>query len=125
MKWNNVKEENEALKEKATSVVSMRSEEGKGSGKSAGKKGSDLQSGLELLEMDFLLSVVENTAGNDTNDVTMRKINFNELLRREERHQVASSALKVYAIDEEGLYGKDIQCQAMQELAARTAQQHG
>ena len=123
MKWNNVKEENEVLKDKATAVVSMRSEESV-SEKPVERKGSDLQSGLELLEMDFLLSVVENTAGSDHNDVAMRKINFNEILRREQRHQIASSALKVYAMDEEGLYGKYIQCQSMQELAERTSQQH-
>jgi len=125
MKWNNVKEENEVLKDKATSVVNMRSEESSVSEKRIERKGSDLQSGLELLEMDFLLGVVENTAGSDPNDVAMRKINFNEILRREQRHQVASSAMKVYAMDEEGLYGKYIQCQAMQELAERTSQQHG
>ena len=76
---------------------------------------------MELLELDFLLSIVENTKGNGKNDVTMRKLNFNELLRREKLSQVNSKALTVYAVDRSDLYGKDIQCKAIQELAKRTA----
>ena len=119
MKWNNVKEENEMLKEKAsTSVVGVRSEIAKGKG-----KGRDMQGGLDLLDTDFLLSIVDNTDSSQANDVTMRKINFNELLRRNQRHEISSSALKVYTMDVDGVYGKDIQCQAMQELAERTSAQ--
>ena len=87
----------------------------------AEEKSKDLHSGMELLELDLLLSIVENTAGNDQNDVTMRKLNFNELLRRKKLDQVNSKLLKVYAINQGNLYGKDIQCEAMQELAERTA----
>jgi len=86
----------------------------------ATEKNKDLQSGMELLELDFLLSIVENTKGNDQNDVTMRKLNFNEVLRREKLSQVKSKVLTVYAINRGNLYGKDIQCEVMGELAERT-----
>jgi len=89
--------------------------------KPAKERGKDLHSGMELLELDFLLSVVENTKGGDENDVAMRKLNFNELLRREQLNEANSSALKVYAINQGNLYGKDIQCEAMKELTERTA----
>ena len=86
--------------------------------KPAGEK--DLKSGMELLEPSFLLRVVESTESNDKNDVMMRKLSFNELLRREELDRVAGNALKVYAVNEGSVYGKDIQCEAMKELAKRT-----
>jgi len=89
--------------------------------KPAKERGKDLHSGMELLELDFLLSVVENTKGGDENDVAMRKLNFNELLRRDQLNEANSSALKVYAINQGNLYGKDIQCEAMKELTERTA----
>jgi hypothetical protein len=88
--------------------------------KLATKKTKDLQSGMELLELDFLLSIVENTKGNDQNDVTMWKLNFNEVLRRKKLSQVNSKVLTVYAINRGNLFGKDIQCKAMGELAERT-----
>lgn len=84
------------------------------------EKNKDLRGGMDLLELDFLLSIVENTKGNDQNDVTMRKLNFNEVLRREKLSQVKSKVLTVYAINRGNLYGKDIQCEAMGELAERT-----
>ena len=100
MAWNSTSE-----KTKRTApgkVVEMRSS-GKGPSETAGEekpkdesareKGKDLHSGMELLELDFLLSIVENTKGDDENDVTMRKLN----------------------------YGKDIQCETMKELTTRTA----
>ena len=88
--------------------------------KPATEKNKDLHSGMELLELDFLLSIVENTKGNGRNDVTMRKLNFNELLRRNKLNQINSKAVKVYAINQGNLYGKDIQCEAIRELAERT-----
>jgi hypothetical protein len=88
--------------------------------KLAAEKNKNLQSGMELLELDFLLSIVENTKGNDQNDVTMRKLNFNEILRRKKLSQVKSKVLKVYAINRGNLWGKDIQCETMGELAKRT-----
>ena len=90
-------------------------------GEAAQGKGRDLAGGMEMLELDFLLSVVENTKGDDKNDVMVRKLNFNELLRREQLNEIDGNALKVYAVDEGNLYGKDIQCQAIKELTVRTA----
>ncbi len=88
--------------------------------KLAKKRTRDLQSGMELLELDFLLSIVENIKSNTQNDVTMRKLNFNEVLRRQKLSQVNSRTLTVYAVDRSDLYGKDIQCKAMGQLAERT-----
>ncbi len=84
------------------------------------EKGKDLHGGMELLDLDFLLSAVEHTEGKDENDVTMRKLNFNELLRRKKLSQADSNVLKVYAINQGNLYGKDIQCEAIRQLAERT-----
>jgi len=86
----------------------------------AQEKGKDLNSGMELLGLDFLLSIVENTEGNDENDVTMRKLTFNELLRRKEQYHIKSSVLKTYAINQGNLYGKNIQCEAIKGLSERT-----
>ncbi len=83
-------------------------------------KEKDLASGMEMLELDFLLGVIENTRGDDKNDVMMRKFAFNELHRREQLDTVDSNALKVYAINKGNLYGKDIQCEAMKKLTERT-----
>ena len=87
----------------------------------ARERKKDLRSGMELLELSFLLSIVENTKGNDEKDVIIRKLNFKELLRRGKLNEADSNALKVYAINEGNLYGKDIQCEAMKNLAERTA----
>jgi len=89
-------------------------------GEAARERGRDLAGGMEMLKLDFLLSVVENAEGDDKNDVMMRKLNFNELLRREQLNEIDGNALKVYAVDEGNLHGKDIQFQAMKELAVRT-----
>jgi len=86
------------------------------------EQNKDLRSGMDLLDLDFLLSIVENTKGNEPDDVTMRKLNFNEVLRREKLSRVKSNALTVYATNRGNLYGKDIQCEAMEELAERTLQ---
>lgn len=80
----------------------------------------DVASGMELLELDFLLRVVENTKGDNKKDVMMRKLVFNELLRREQLAAVNSDALNAYTINEGNLYNKEIQCGAMKELAERT-----
>jgi hypothetical protein len=87
----------------------------------------DLAIGMEILDLDFLLSVVENTEGNDKNDVAMRRLTFDELLRREQQDTIDSNALKVYAMNEGELYGKVIQCEAMKVLTERTARKgkHG
>jgi hypothetical protein len=83
------------------------------------KKKKDLASGMELLDMDFLLSVVESIDGDDPKDVMMRQMCFDELLRRVRLNCINSQVLKVYAVNPD-TYGKDIQCEAMQELAVRT-----
>jgi hypothetical protein len=90
-------------------------------GESARGKGRDLAGGMEMLELEFLLSVVEEAGGDDKNDVAMRQLNFNELIRREQVNEIDSNALKIYARDGGGLYGKDIQCEAIRELTVRTA----
>jgi len=88
-------------------------------------KERELGGGMEILGLDFLLGVVENIRGADKNDVIMRKLVFNELLRREQLDAIDSNSLKVYAINEGNLYGKDIQCEAMKVLAERTARKVG
>jgi hypothetical protein len=126
MAWNSTSEK--AKRTAPGKVVEVRSS-GKGSetaddekskDESAKERGKDLHSGMELLELDFLLSIVENTKGDDENDVTMRKLNFDELLRRDQLNEADSHSLAAYAINEGKLYGKDIQCEAMKELTART-----
>jgi hypothetical protein len=86
------------------------------------KAGRNLAGGMEMLELDFLLGVIENTDGEDKNDVAMRKLSFNEALRRNQQNEIDSSSLTVYSVDEKNLYGKDIQCAAMKELTRRTEQ---
>ena len=87
----------------------------------ARKNGRDMHSGMELLGLEFLLSIVENVDGNEKNEVEMRKLCFNELIRTDQCSEIDSKALKFYVMDEEELYGKDIQYQAMQELSDRTS----
>ena len=86
----------------------------------AAQRTEDLESGMELLELDFVLGVIENIDGTDKNDVMMRKLCFNEVTRRNQQNEIDSYALKVYAINDGNLYGKDIQCEAMKEMALRT-----
>jgi hypothetical protein len=86
------------------------------------RAGRNLAGGMEMLEMDFLLGVVESTDGEDKNDIAMRKLGFNEVLRRNQQSEIDSTSLTVYAVDEKNLYGKDIQCAAMKELTRRTEQ---
>ena len=87
---------------------------------SPGKNPKDLHSGMELLELDFLLDAVENTAGLDHKDITIRSLNFDELLRRDQLGRIDSNALRVYALNEGNLYDKHIQCAAIKELSSRT-----
>ena len=101
-----------------TSKEKPRSELGK-------ERGKDLAGGMEMLEQDFLVGTVEKTKGDDKDDVMMRKLGFNELLRRGQLKAADSSALKVYAVNKGNLYGKDIQCEAMKELAERTGLRSG
>jgi hypothetical protein len=93
----------------------------KSKGNFAGKGEKDLNSGMELLELGFLLRIIENVNGDDEKDIIIRKLNFKELLRRGKLNKADSNALKIYAINKDNLYGKDIQCEAMKNLAERTA----
>jgi len=86
-------------------------------------KERDLAGGMELLEPGFLVSVVENTKSDGQDSVMMRKLSFNELARRQQLGAVDSKSLKVYVTDGGRLYGKDITCKAMKELAERTSPQ--
>jgi histone H3/H4 len=86
------------------------------------KRAGDVTGGMELLELDFLLRVVEDTKGDDKNDVAMRRLSFDELLRRKNQDRIDSNALTVYAVNKYDLYGKNIQCEAMKELTRRTVQ---
>jgi hypothetical protein len=81
----------------------------------------DLSGGMELLARNFLTGVVEQTNSPDKRDIEMRRLCFTELGRRGELWAIASTALKVYTLDEDGFYGKIIRCEAMAELAGRTA----
>jgi hypothetical protein len=83
-------------------------------------EGKDLGSGMEVLELDFLVDIVEKTESHDHNDVMMRRLSFNELLRRKQLKAADSKALRDYALNEDNIYGKDIQCEAIKELAKRT-----
>jgi len=121
MVWNVGEKKVETKRTGPGKVVEMRPSE-KNSSEEAAKesKGRNLTGGMELLELDFLLSVIENTKGNDRNDVTMRKLSFNELIHREQADTIDSNALKAYAIDKNSLYSKVIQCEAMRVLTDRT-----
>lgn len=124
MAWNSDDKKTEMKRTGPGKVVEVRGPSkgatGMGEGRGGPGKDRDLGSGMEMLDMDFLLNVVEHTKGDDKNDVTMRKLVFNELLRREQLEAVDSNALKVYTINEDNLYGKEIQCEAMKKLTERT-----
>ncbi len=94
-------------------------------GSEARKRGRDLHGGLELLELDFLLDMVESIDGIDEYDLTMRKLSFHELARTSRLSEIDSSALRYYCMDEDGLYDRRTQCEAMQELSSRTEQSLG
>ena len=121
MAWSVGEKKGETKKAEASKVVELRPSAKDASGDVAGQQkpkggsdregGRDLAGGMEMLELDFLLSVIENTKGDDKNDVMMRKLVFNELLRREQLDAIDSNALSVYTIDGDKLYGKNIQCE--------------
>jgi hypothetical protein len=80
----------------------------------------NLSGGMELLARNFLVSVVERIDSADQRDIAMRRLCFTELSRRGELWAIASIALKIYTLDEDGFYGKVIRCEAMAQLAGRT-----
>ena len=86
-------------------------------------KGRDLRSGMELLASGFLAGVVERTGEVGRQDIEMRRLCFEELIRRGELAALSSDALKVYILDDNGHFGKSIRCDAMKELSTRTSKQ--
>jgi hypothetical protein len=88
----------------------------------ADRKQTDRRGGMELLGLDFLLSVVSDTEHNGSTDVTMHELIFKELIRRQKVSEIESKVLKEYALNKGSLYPKDIQCEAIKELALRTEQ---
>jgi hypothetical protein len=127
MAWNNVGEKKGDVKKgvagKVVSLHSASSESAEsGKGQLSREGGKDLSGGMEILEPDFLLSVVEDTKGDDSNDITMRRLTFYELLRRNQLNTIDSNSLKVYAVNEHRFYDKTIQCEAIKVLAERTKQ---
>jgi len=87
---------------------------------SADRKQTDRKGGMELLDLDFLLSVVSDTEHNSKTEVTMHKLIFKELIRRKKLSEIESNVLKEYVLNKGSLYSKDIQCEAIKELALRT-----
>jgi hypothetical protein len=131
MAWNTVREKKSEVKGMtASKIVEVHSSVKAPSSDISGEENmkselnknreKDLAGGMEILDLDFLLSIVENTEGNDKNDVAMRRLTFDELLRREQLDTIDSNALRVYAMNEGELYGKVIQCEAMKVLTERT-----
>jgi len=91
----------------------------------ARKRGRDLHGGLELLELDFLLDMVENIESAEEHDILMRKFSFHELARTSRLGEIDSAVLRYYCVDEENLYDKQVQCEAMRELSERTQRAMG
>ena len=123
MAWGVSEKKPEVKKSTGTKIVELGGNEGSGGEAAMEKKTRgqrNLAGGMEMLELDFLLGVIEGTDGEDKNDVAMRKLSFNEVLRRNQQNEIDSSALMIYAVDEKNHYGKDIQCVAMKVLAGRT-----
>lgn len=84
------------------------------------RRPADVQSGLELLEPPFLTGMVSDIESRHKLDIQMRKIAFVELSRRGQLGSIEGGVLKVYAKNQENLFGKTIQCEALKELAGRT-----
>ncbi len=121
MAWSASEKKEETMKDgsKVTELHPSGKDETKGKNKL--NKSRDLAGGMEMLELEFLLGVIEDTNGADKNDVQMRKFSFNEVLRRQQQSEIDSDALTVYSVDSDSLYSKDIQCAAMKELTKRTS----
>ena len=88
--------------------------------KAGSKRQADLQGGMELLENEFLIELVSDIDHSEDSDVEMHKLCFMELVHRGRLKNMDSSIIKAYAKNERHLYGKDVQCLAMKELASRS-----
>ncbi len=86
----------------------------------ADRKQPDQKGGMELLDLNFLLKAVSDTGHNSKADITMHKLIFKELIRREKLGEIESKVLKEYALNKGSLYSRDVQCEAIKELASRT-----
>ncbi len=71
-------------------------------------------------DLTVMLDIVEDTTSNNDDDVIMRILTLEKLICQNQLDQTDSHALKIYAMDEDNLYGKPIQRAAMTELASRT-----
>ena len=89
--------------------------------KRAAKEKIDSTSGIEIIETVFLINIIEDTGSSDSNDVSMRRFAFNEMVRRGLLCKVDGPTLRVYALNSNNLYGKTIQCEALKELSIRTS----
>ena len=85
----------------------------------------DLNSGMEILDLDFLVKIIQDTKGKNKKKVMMRQLVFNELVRREQLDLMSSKTLNFYTINKGNVYDKFIQCEAMAELAKRTKPRSG
>jgi hypothetical protein len=85
-------------------------------------KKRDTKTGLEIVNREFLVEVVERTDAVDNLDISMRSMCFDELVRRNELSALSSEALKVYVLNESEFFSKTIRREAMTQLAGRTGQ---
>ena len=122
MAWSAIEKNSATKKGTGGKTVELHSADNENGGDTAKQGNRNLDGGMEILDVEFMLSIIENTKGDDKNDVKMRRLNFDELIRRKQLNAIDSKSLKVYAMDETELYGKDIQCAAMTELTIRTAE---
>ncbi len=126
MAWNTIREKKSEVKGMTANKVvdvhpSAKASDENLKGGSSKHRDKDLAAGMEILDLDFLLSIVENIDSNDKSDVAMRRLIFNELLRREQQDTIDSNALKVYAMNDGKLYSKVIQFEALKVLTERTS----
>ena len=80
----------------------------------------DMQSGMELLGVEFVLDLAEKTDFDTRDEAVMHNIGLNELIRRGSFELIDSNTLAAYVTNDGNFYSTQIQCSAMQVLAQRT-----
>lgn len=80
--------------------------------------------GLELLEDNFLVEMVNQVTNTDSDDLTMHMLALKEMIRRDKLNLASSKALAFYTLNKTKEYDKKIQCAAMLELAKRTDEEN-
>jgi hypothetical protein len=80
----------------------------------------DMQSGMELLAVEFIMNLAEKTDFDTRQEAVMHNIGLNELIRRDKLDRLDSKTLAAYATNDGNFYSGQIQCSAMQILAKRT-----